>query len=171
MKEYPFEGGKAVDLEKLEADFLPLENYKVAHAGLVQFCHDILVAYEGKFLLVKRTNEPAKNTWWSLGGRVKRGMPTADSAKLSVKLESGLEVQELVFLDFARTYFQTDPFGHGKGTDTVNALYFAKCTGNLKLDDLHTSPLFLEKEAYSPAFKATLHPYMQHFLDLCIEKI
>ncbi len=169
MKEFPFESNKKVKLEKLEAGFLPKEIYQQAHENLVQFCHDILVEYKGKFLLVKRSNFPAKDVWWSLGGRVKRGISTEASAKLKVKEECHLEVTKIIFVDFARTYFQTDPFGHGKGTDTVNALYFARAVGTLKLDNLHSSPLLLGKEDYSPSFRSALHPYMQHFMDLCME--
>lgn len=170
MKEFPYEAGEKVALEKLEAGFLSKQVYEQAHEHLVQFCHDILVEYQGKLLLVKRINAPAENVWWSLGGRVKRGVPTELSAKLKVKEECGLEITKITFIDFARTYFQTDPFGHGKGTDTVNALYYAKAEGVLSLDDLHTSPLLLEKESYTPEFRAELHPYMQHFMDLCINK-
>lgn len=171
MKEYIIENNQEVDLTKLEADFLSGEVYEKAHAGLVQFCHDILVEYNGGLLLVKRSKLPARDILWSLGGRVKRGVKTADSAILKVKEECNLDVQEIVFVDFARTFFQTAPFDHGNGTDTVNALYFATATGELKLDELHTEPILIKKSDYTEAFKANLHPYMLDFMDKVVPMI
>ncbi|MEM1135517.1 MAG: NUDIX domain-containing protein [Bacteroidota bacterium] len=171
MKEYLFEDGQPVDIKKLEADLLPHTVYEKSHAGLVQFCHDILVEYNGGILLVKRTKKPATDILWSLGGRVRRGMSTQDSAILKVKEESNLEVVEITFIDFARTFFQTDPFEHGRGTDTVNALYFAKASGKLQLDNLHTTPIFIAKNDYTEAFRSKLHPYMRDFMDKVIPKL
>lgn len=168
MKEYKVETNQEVDLNNLRADKLPLETYEKAHQSLVQFCHDILVEYNGGILLIVRDNFPAKGILWSLGGRVERGLPAEKSAIKKVKEECNLDIFDVKELGFARTFFHTDPFGHGNGTDTVNVLYFAKAKGELKLDDLHSQPVILKKEAYTDAFRNALHPYMQDFLDRAI---
>ncbi|MBX2840755.1 MAG: NUDIX domain-containing protein [Flammeovirgaceae bacterium] len=168
MKEYKIETDQEVDLNILRADKLPLETYEKSHQSLVQFCHDILVEYNGGILLIVRENFPVKDILWSLGGRVERGMSAESSAIKKVKEECNLDIFNIKELGFARTFFHTDPFGHGNGTDTVNVLYFAKAKGDLKLDDLHSQPVILQKEEYTEKFKKGLHPYMQDFLDKVI---
>ncbi len=167
MKEYAIEEGQ-VDLKKLVSSNMPNEDYKNAHAALCVSCHDIFIEYKGGIILVRREDPPAKGYLWPIGGRIKKGRPTEDSLELKVKEECGLSVDNFVFLGSGRTFFATDPFGHGKGTDTINMVYFARGTGDIKLNNLHSNPTIVTPEIYKK-IKKELHPYVRDFMDKAIE--
>lgn len=171
MKEYALEEGKKVDWRKLVAPPLSREVYMKAHQSLPIACHDVLIEYRGGILLVKRDNAPAKNILWMIGGRINRGIPILESLQKKVEEECGLEIDNIVELGTGRTLFDADPFGHGKGTDTVNWVYFAKGSGNLRLDKLHKKPTIVKAADYTPAFRQSLHPYVRDFMDKAMKLV
>lgn len=171
MKEYAVEDGEKVSLRRLQTGLMPVKEYLVAHQYLPIACHDVLIEYQGGLLLIIRNNLPAKDILWMIGGRIKRGMPILDSLKKKVKEECGLEIDNVVELGTGRTLFTTDPFGHGKGTDTVNWVYFAKGSGDLKLDTLHKKPTIIKPKDYTSAFRQSLHPYVRGFMDMAMKKV
>ena len=164
MKEYAFEDGEEVSWSNLKAGFVSKEDYVKAHRDLIICCHDVLIRYNDGILLIVRDNVPAKNILWPMGGRVLRGVPTEESLRIKVKAECNLELKNIQYLGSARTIFSTDPFEHGKGTDTINLMYSAEGIGELKLDNLHKDPIFVTKEMYS-SLRDTLHPYIRDFMD------
>lgn len=165
MQEYALENGHHIDTSKLQAGFVPSEDYKLAHPVFSFACHDIIFKLGDKYLLIERAGLPAKGILWPLGGRVLRGVPVEQSLKDRVLKESGLHLRNLTFLGVARTMFETDPLGHGKGTDTVNLMYLGEGEGDLQLDELHTLPTLFTKEEYQSRLRATLHPYVVEMLD------
>jgi len=165
-REYSEEG---LNFEKLRTGAMPEADFKQAHKGLTLFCHDIFVEYKGKILLVVRKNEPALNAIWPLGGRAMRGMDVQESAKAAVWREARLRIDNLHLLGICRTYFKTDPFGHGCGTDTINAVFYARGEGDLKLDDLHADPVMIDASGYSPSFARSLSPYVRDFLEAALK--
>lgn len=59
-------------------------------------CVDILVKDEqGRVLLVKRANEPAKGEWWFPGGRVHYLEPRMQAVVRKLRKECGLEISQL----------------------------------------------------------------------------
>ena len=164
MKEYCVENNKVVDWQKLKAGFIPNEDYQKAHKHLIIVCHDIMIEYNGGFLLVVRDNYPAKDILWPIGGRALRGVPFEESLRFKVKEECGLEIYEEKYLATARTIFATDPFGHDKGTDTLNILYYAKGKGELSLNSLHSNPVIVTPKNYQEKYKNILHPYVKESL-------
>ncbi len=165
MKEYAEENGKIFDLSNLIVRKIPYEQYEDVHKKSIIACHDIAIEYGGGILLVVRNNVPAKEELWPIGGRIERGVPIKESLKNKVKEECNLEIEDIKFLGVARTYFETDPFGHGKGTDTINIMFFGKGKGELKLDSLHKNPVILKKEEYNEEFRKRIHPYVKEILD------
>ena len=177
MKEYPLEKlpnedkRENVDRQQLIAEPVPIEHYVEAHKGLIIACHDIILAYNCGALLVQRDNDPAKGELWPIGGKLARGLSAENSLKLKVREECGLELEEITFLGVERTLFFTDPFGHGKGTDSINLMYCAKGVGEVNLNKLHSRPTVVKPEAYTAEFRATLHPYVQDIMDLSMPYI
>ncbi len=165
MKEYLFEKGNIVDSEKLKADFMLHDEYMKAHASLPIACHDVAIVYHGSILLVKRDNFPAKGEWFVVGGRVERGVLMEESLRQKAKAECGLDLVDIQLLGVGRTLFATDPFGHGKGTDTINFLYVARGKGVLKLDMFHSQPRLLKEEEFCEDFKNELSPYVVEILE------
>lgn len=162
-KEYANENNRPVEISKLTSPLLPKPNYILAHRYLVIPCHDVFIKYHGGILLVMRKNNPAKGIPWPIGGRIERGMSITDSLKAKVKDECGLELSNIAELGYARTFFSTDPFGHGNGTDTINFVFYAFGSGELKLDISHEKPFVMLPEDY-PKMKDDLHPYVADFL-------
>lgn len=171
MKEYSVEDGETVDLTRLKTAQLPQKIYTQAHEGLVLFCHDVVIEHKGGALLVVRKDLPAKNVLWPIGGRVLRGMSIEESLRKKVEEECNLELTQIKYLGVARTFFRTDPFNHNHGTDTINALYFAKGEGQLKLNALHSCPTIIKPADYTKKFRASLHPYVRDILDLTMKFI
>lgn len=171
MKEYAVEEGKKVNLQKLTSPPLSRKVYAQAHQSLPIACHDVFIEYQGGILLVVRDNLPAKDIVWMIGGRIQRGVPILESLKQKVKEECGLEIDNIVELGTGRTLFKTDPFGHGKGTDTLNWVYFAQGKGKLKLDGLHKKPTIIKPKEYTSAFRQSLHLYVRDFMDMAMKKM
>lgn len=170
MKEYYIENNKKIKLRNLEAGFMDSVEYQSAHEQLIITCHDVFIEYGKGFLLVNRDNFPAKDVLWPIGGRALRGVSFEDSLKEKVKEECGLDIINLQYLGSARTLFKTDPFGHKKGTDTFNAIYYAKGEGILSLDKLHSKSIIVAASNYSKLYKDKLHPYVKDFLEKAMLK-
>ena len=169
-KDYAYENGKEIELEKLKADFVEKEDYIKAHKNLPIPCHDVFIKYHGGIILVKRKIFPAKDIFWGLGGRIQRGVLLEESLKQKIKQECGLDLKNIQILGFGRHLFETEPFGHGKGTDTPCLVFFAEGIGELKLDNLHENPEIITKEKYTEEFKEKLHPYIKDFMDIVVKE-
>lgn len=164
MQEYWVEHGP-VPPSLLQAELLPLDTYAAAHGGLVICCHDVLISQDEALLLIRRRNHPAKDILWPIGGRMLRGFSAEDSLRQRVKNECQLDLSDICLLGMARTLFHTEPFGHGRGTDTLNLMYVAQGHGHLQLDDLHEQPSWIEREAYTEALRREMHPYVRDMMD------
>jgi len=168
MKEYRVENGKSVDLGKLKAKLMARKDYAIAHEGLIIACHDVFIGYEGGILLIKRHIFPAINILWPLGGRIQRGMPIEESLKQRIWDESHLRLDNVKELGVGRTFWETAPFPHGKGTDTLNVVFYARGCGELKLDKNHDEPTIVSPGDYTPRFRKGLHPYVRDYMDKAI---
>jgi ADP-ribose pyrophosphatase YjhB (NUDIX family) len=169
MNEYILENGHDIDTSKLQTGFVADDEFSVAHRTMTFACHDVLVRMNGKYLLVNRDNVPAKDILWPLGGRVVRGKSAEGSLAEKVRKEAGLELQNIQFLGVARTMFETDPWDHGKGTDTLNLMYVADGVGDVALDKLHSEPTWVTEDEYRSTLRATLHPYVVEMMDKALQ--
>ncbi|MDO8509317.1 MAG: NUDIX domain-containing protein [Nanoarchaeota archaeon] len=171
ITEYNKENGEDVNLSKLISDKMPLESFIETHKGSILLCHDVFIFYNGGVLLLTRDNLPAKENLWPVGGRVQRGMSIEGSLKKKVFEECSLNIKDIKLIGQARTTFSTDPFDHGKGTDTFNLVFFAQGYGELKLDSMHKNPLIINSSSYGEVFRNSLHPYVKDFLELSFKII
>ena len=118
--------------------------YPTIHEKMPIACVDVVLkTSDGKFLLVKRDNEPCKNEMWLVGGRIKRNERLEETAKRKVKEEIGINVNHLQKLAGGyETIFEKDPFQHGKGTHTINTCFMAEISdeelNKVKLDHQHS---------------------------------
>lgn len=60
--------------------FVPKEDYAKILEWLPVLCVDCVITYEGKCLLLRRTNEPAKGQYWFPGGRIHKNETIRDAA-------------------------------------------------------------------------------------------
>lgn len=164
------EKGQIADLNKLEAKPLPDGIYKEAHRSLVIPTHDAVVTYNDSIVLVERDRAPLKDFFWSVGGRINRGVPLEESLKRIVKKECGLEIYDIEFAGVERAFMPADPFGHGRGTDTVGLIYLARGKGEIKLDEFHKGVKLVSSEEYD-SLREKLHPFIRKYTDEAMRRI
>src|SRR3990167_946955 len=84
--------------ERMDTNIIPEKEYRKI-VGLVPIvCVDVVLAYRGKYILVKRATEPLKGLWWVVGGRLRKGETTRLAAKRKVWEEVGLHAKHLRLL-------------------------------------------------------------------------
>lgn len=77
---------------------IPTPLYKKILAVMPVLTVDIVIAHEGKFLLLKRAIAPAKGQWWTPGGRVLKGEKLEEAARRKAKEETNISVDIVKFL-------------------------------------------------------------------------
>lgn len=91
---------------------------------------DVVIAMDGKIVMIRRKNEPFKGMWALPGGFVDYGERVEDAARREAREETGLDV-ELIGLLGVYSDPNRDPRGH-----TVSVVYIAKpAGGELKAAD------------------------------------
>ncbi|MFH1325772.1 MAG: NUDIX domain-containing protein [archaeon] len=156
----------------MKTPILDLDSWKNIHAKTIVPCHDIYIEFKLNnkkgLLMVKRKQAPAKGTLWPIGGKILRGVPTEESLRLKVKEECNLDIHDIKFLGASRIFLDEEPLGHKKGYDALSLVFYAKGSGNLKLNELHHNPEIITKAKYK-SFKETIHPYLREFMDKAIK--
>lgn len=127
--------------------FLPTDLYgQMVRDCIIVCCDAVIVRYNltlkrKECLIVKRTNEPAKNIWWWPGGRVLKGETFFAAAIRKAKLETGMDdvnVKPIQVLGIYNTFFPYSSWDTEteKGTQTVNAVVLVevKTAFDVKLD-------------------------------------
>lgn len=98
-------------------------------------CVDLVVVNDlGHLLLLKRTNEPARDEWWFPGGRVHYLETRIDAAARKLREECGLEVIELVELDTFDVILER--LDNGSKLHGITTVYIAKVSSlSITLDE------------------------------------
>jgi len=115
----------------------------------------IIVDDEGRILVMKRNNEPAKGLYWYPGGRIKRGQSLEEALKEKIKEETGLEWQELEFIRVASvdsTLFKT------RHTININFLLKKKTNSTIRLNPEHSDFKWVKPRDFD---KEKLNPYLK----------
>src|SRR3989338_680235 len=159
-----------VDISQLRAGSLDDAQFSLVHRNVIVPCHDAFIEYEleGKtgILLSRRTTFPLRGFWWTFGGKRTRGLDPEESLRRRIRTESGLELENLIYLGWADTIMDADPLGHDHGTHTTDLQYFAKGVGELKTDRTHSEVRVVTPYEYLGGFRGTLHPRLTDFMDL-----
>ncbi len=169
MKSYLVKEAPGFDSEHLKAPHMSRETYVAAHEGMVIPCHDIFIKYNDGLLLVVRDNLPAKGMLWPIGGRIARGLSVEDSLRKKVREECNLDLENIAELGYARVLCTTDPFGHGRGTDSIGFVFYADGKGDVKLDHLHRQPIIVKPNDYTTKFRESLDQYVADFMDIAMD--
>jgi len=114
--------------------FISDEEYKKIVTQLPLPCVDVVVVYEGKFILGKRRIEPAGGEWWPPGGRVLIGELLKDAVNRKLKDDLGIDICDVnpKFLFTGETIFPNS--GGGYKRHTVNAVYRVDLEENPNVD-------------------------------------
>jgi len=96
-------------------------------------CIDVLIHDDdGNILLVKRNQEPAKDKWWVIGGRLLKEETMLDGAVRKAKEEVGLDVKVEKLIGVYDEFFDTSIQGYP--THTVCIAFLAKADNLLMTD-------------------------------------
>ena len=104
-------------------------------------CVDIVIRNESeKVLLARRTNEPLKNQWWVVGGRIKSGESARQACIRKTFEEVGLEIDELQFIGFFEDVFDKNSFNVTKPYHTISLVFETRVTTKqvIHLDAQHS---------------------------------
>lgn len=104
-------------------NIIPKKLYIKICKNIPILCVDIIIKYKNKFLLVKRKNEPLKNSWWLVGGRIKINENGIIAAKRKLNEEINLKVQKFKFVGFFEKKFNVSNFYKNELYHTVSLVF------------------------------------------------
>ncbi|PIR98242.1 MAG: hypothetical protein COT89_00855 [Candidatus Colwellbacteria bacterium CG10_big_fil_rev_8_21_14_0_10_42_22] len=129
-------------------------------------CVDLIVVYNGKFLLGKRRIEPEAGKWWPPGGRVLIGEKLLDATERKLKDDLGLRTgyREPKFLLTEETIFKNSKGGYVR--HTVNAAYLVKLIKKPDMNFEKSGISDFSEIKWFEKINKNWHPYVRH----CLEK-
>jgi colanic acid biosynthesis protein WcaH len=125
---------------------LPAEEYQKVVTSLPILCVDLVLSDRGgKYLLVRRKNEPLKGEWWVIGGRVHIGETVEAAARRKAREELGVELHRLERLGIYEDFFERNSFGADALYHTLSVVF-----GGV-IDDLGSIHLDAQHDAWTLA--------------------
>ena len=137
---------------------IPLALYKKILQVLPVLTVDLVIVRNGKFLLLKRKNDPFKNTWWIPGGRFRKGETFESAVHRITKVETRLRVRVVKLLGVDGMH------EHRYGIDvySIGAVYLVKPIGKVP------AKLRINGESSDAAWFSLIppgvHPFVKKFL-------
>jgi len=112
---------------------------------------DLLVKYKGRLLLMLRNNEPAKDEWFTPGGRILYGEEIDDAVRRVLLEETGLKPHTIKFKGVMSHLW---PECH-----MITAYYLVEVdSAEVVLNDEHRDYRWI------PEFPENLHPYIKEMI-------
>ena len=136
--------------------FIPENDYKEILSTMPILCVDLMIFFDGKCLLLKRKNEPAKGQYWFPGGRIYKMETIKDAALRKAKEEVNLNCRFQQIVSIEESMFKRN----GKmATDihTVNVCckLVTASISEIAIDKQHNSHIWVTIDS---AKKMELHP-------------
>lgn len=115
---------------------LPLVEYRRVLSTMPIVCVDCLVVNDdGKYLLVKRSNEPLKGEYWTPGGRLYKNEKLVEAVHRKMREEIGVDVIVVRNLGFFEEFFRRTAEDADGGAHAICLLYLVKLKShNIRLD-------------------------------------
>lgn len=135
--------------------FIPEIEYKSILSSIPILCVDLLIINNGKFLLLKRENEPAKGEYWFPGGRLLKFETIRDASLRKAREEVNLECDFKNIISVEETIFKKNS-NMSCDIHTIN-IVCKLVTNNIKkikLDNLHSDFLWA---SFQDIFDLNLH--------------
>ena len=125
--------------------FIPEEEYQKIIKTMPVFCADFLIYAEKKYLLVKRKEEPVKDVYWVIGGRL-RYKETMDELAERVQMqEIGRSFPQYKIIGYSNYFFPDTPDARATHTPTLLYIVEANKMFEPKIDNKHTDYIWSEK--------------------------
>ncbi|MBI2602107.1 MAG: NUDIX domain-containing protein [Deltaproteobacteria bacterium] len=114
------------------------EEYRRFLSTMPIVCVDCVVRRksDGKFLLIKRKNEPLKGLYWVPGGRLLKNERLDDAVRRKMKEEIGVEVEILKHLGYFEEFFERTEQNADSGVHSLSMVYLVEpVSETIVLDD------------------------------------
>lgn len=136
--------------------------YKHIISNMPIACVDVAIAYQGKILLVRRGDKPAKDQWWLPGGRVHKGERMVETAHRKALEEVGLDCFVGPLVHTAETIFPDGPYD--EAIHSINSCFLLYPKDNqtgVLLDGHHEDYRWVDK------IYLEMYPYVKDCLKKC----
>jgi colanic acid biosynthesis protein WcaH len=120
--------------------FIPSGKYEDILDVLPILCVDIVAKNaRGKYLLIKRANEPKKNHWWVVGGRVLKNETLEAAAIRKMREEAGITITKARPIGYFELVNGVNPFRPTLDYHSVSVVF------NALIDE--SAPVVLDKQS------------------------
>lgn len=146
---------------RVHDEFIPAQEYARIQRRVPEACVEVFLERDGGVLLVRRTNEPAKDEWFWPGTRLYKGETLEAAAHRVAREELGLEVNVTGRLGVYSHFWDTSAVEGVDSRHTVNVVFRATPVEDdveITLDDQHDAYRFAEK------LDPGLHEYVRRYL-------
>ena len=125
--------------------FIPEEEYLKIVKSVPIFCVDFLIRCGNKNLLIKRTQEPLKDTYWVIGGRMNMRESMNDLAIRIQQREIGRYINNRKLIGFSN-YFHPE-VENPRSTHNPTLLYLVRTEEMFEpnIDNTHSDYIWTEK--------------------------
>lgn len=135
---------------------IPKEEYNKILDSMPIPCVDLVIQHNGSFLLGKRSNEPMKDKYWFVGGRIRKGETFYECLTRLLKEEANItDIKSFRYIDTLETFFDIGPMG--KPIHTINVTYHVLLNSQdkVKLDSSQfiDEPLWYRWYSFFPSDK------------------
>jgi 8-oxo-dGTP pyrophosphatase MutT (NUDIX family) len=154
-----------------KSEWIPNEIYGEFMKNLPIFCVDIIIFDESKtkILLGKRNNEPLKNEYFSIGGRLQKGEEIKSCAARKAKEELGIDIstEHLLSGGVINEIHPNSSFGKDIEYHAVTVFYGYCIQPNAEvcLDSQHSEFKWFDIS------DSSIHPNVKYRINSIIEKI
>ena len=125
---------------------IPDNIYDIITSSVPIVCVDLVVINDGKVLLLKRRNPPARGQWWLPGGRIFKNESIRDAAVRKGRQEIGLVLEPREMISVEETIFTEKE--DKVDIHTINIVMKMKIVQpdfTIKLDQTHVEYKWFEK--------------------------
>ena len=124
--------------------YFPTEEYQKIVQSMPIFCIDFLISFQKKYLLIKRKEEPLKNSYWVIGGRMMFKETIKDAAKRIQEREIGTYFSNFKEVGFSNYFFPNKPNSKATHTPTLLLHIPVNKMFNPTLDEQHDNFIWSE---------------------------
>jgi colanic acid biosynthesis protein WcaH len=115
--------------------FLEQKLYKKIMESMPIVCVDALIINEKKeYLLVKRKNEPLKNKFWMVGGRLQKNELTEEGIKRKLKEEVNIEAGLIKYLGHFEEFFNNTEQKINGNFHSISFVFLVFVNSKIKID-------------------------------------
>ena len=125
--------------------FIPEEEYQKIIKTLPVFCADFLIYAEKKYLLIKRKEEPVKDVYWVIGGRLRYKETMVELAERVMMQEIGQSFSEFKIIGYSNYIFPDVPDARATLTPTLLHIVPVKKLFEPKIDIKPTDNIWTDK--------------------------